>query len=69
MEIHSQAKVPFEKIVIGKPLLASDGPSGHMDPATFSSCMKQAKAKESKIGVMFWQWHKEAAQTLATVLG
>lgn len=57
--------VPLSKIAIGKPLIQSDGGSGHMTPETLSGCMKQAKGK---VGVMYWQYHEGASVALASAI-
>lgn len=72
MEIHSIAGVPFDKIVVGKPLsavtasngwalltchcLSNSGCSGMMDAATLKGCLANAKAQGWNGGVMIWEW-------------
>ena len=41
----ANAGVDLEKIVIGKPGVASDASDGFIDPSQLASCVQQAKAK------------------------
>jgi chitinase len=55
------AGIPQDKIVVGKPMLQSDCPTGHVTPRDLNQWMKQAqKSCGWSAGVMTWQWHGDA---------
>ncbi|KAI9632985.1 glycoside hydrolase superfamily [Dioszegia hungarica] len=56
MEMNSYAKVPLNKIVIGKPLDAGKASNGYMSPQDLNVCVNQARGKGWNGGVMFWEW-------------
>lgn len=56
MEMNSYAKVPLDKIVIGKPLDAGKADNGYMSPESLNACVKMARGKGWNGGVMFWEW-------------
>jgi hypothetical protein len=43
LQIHSEAKVPLKKIVIGKPAIQADAGAGYIAPPTLSSCIQMVK--------------------------
>jgi len=62
--------VPLNKLVIGKPAVAANAPSGgYVDPATLSTCVSQAAAKGWKAGVMNWEYPDGDAAWISTVRG
>ncbi|KAL5482438.1 hypothetical protein ACEPAI_9032 [Sanghuangporus weigelae] len=63
----SKSGVDLNKIVIGKPGIASDADDGYMEPKTLATCLSQAKQKGWNAGAMVWeyphadsQWIKDA---------
>ncbi|KZV61339.1 glycoside hydrolase family 18 protein [Peniophora sp. CONT] len=62
--------VNIDKLVIGKPAVAADGPSGgYIDPATLATCVSQAKAKGWNAGVMSWEYPDADVNWIDTVRG
>ncbi|KAI1790906.1 chitinase [Ganoderma leucocontextum] len=61
--------IPLSKLVIGKPATAADASNGFMTPATLATCVKQAKAKGWKGGIMVWQYPHANAAWIKTVKG
>ncbi|KAG8215703.1 glycoside hydrolase family 18 protein [Butyriboletus roseoflavus] len=47
--------VALDKLVIGKPGIASDATNGYMDPSTLASCVSEAASAGWNAGVMVWQ--------------
>ena len=48
--------VNVDKLVIGKPAIAADAPSGgYIDPSTLATCVSQAKSQGWNAGVMSWE--------------
>lgn len=52
----ADAGVDLNKIVIGKPGIASDASDGFLSTSTLASCVKQAQAKGWNAGVMSWEY-------------
>ncbi|KAF8304366.1 glycoside hydrolase [Clavulina sp. PMI_390] len=66
-EINSNAGVPLDKIVIGKPGTTADATNGYVDPSTLAGCVSQAKTSGWTGGVMVWQFPHADASWIATV--
>ncbi|ORY26060.1 glycoside hydrolase superfamily [Naematelia encephala] len=66
MELN-KAGIPLDKIVLGKPVSASEAGTGYMDPKTLAGCVTQGKAKGWNGGVMTWQWTADATNFGNTV--
>ncbi|KAJ7662689.1 glycoside hydrolase superfamily [Mycena polygramma] len=60
-EINSQAQVPLEKIVIGKPATEKDAESGYMKAPYLATCAQQAAQKKWTGGIMFWKYTDAAS--------
>jgi len=70
MGINSYAKVPLDKIVIGKPLDAGAAANGsvggcvrkdktdgrYVDGSLLATCVAQAQSEGWNAGIMFWEW-------------
>lgn len=70
MGINSYAKVPLDKIVIGKPLDPGAADNGYVDGSLLATCVAQAQSEGWNAGVMFWEWAPLVAGNLmATVRG
>ncbi|KZV72386.1 glycoside hydrolase family 18 protein [Peniophora sp. CONT] len=52
----ADAGVDINKIVIGKPGIASDASDGFLSTTQLASCVKQAQAKGWNAGVMSWEY-------------
>ncbi|VDC07602.1 unnamed protein product [Peniophora sp. CBMAI 1063] len=62
--------VPLDKLVIGKPALASDETSGGlMDASTLATCVAQAHSQGWNAGVMAWQYPDATSDWIKTVRG
>ncbi|PIL36415.1 hypothetical protein GSI_00103 [Ganoderma sinense ZZ0214-1] len=48
--------IPLNKLVIGKPATGSDGSNGIMSSGALGECVKKAKSKGWKGGLMVWQF-------------
>jgi hypothetical protein len=60
-EIVANAKMPVNKIVIGKPVTTADGGSGWVDAGTFGNLLRQGLANGiNHGGYMGWKWEVEA---------
>lgn len=54
----SDAGIPLNKIVVGKPMLASDASTGYVNLSSLGLWFNQAKQELNwNAGLMFWQWH------------
>ncbi|KAL8292192.1 hypothetical protein RQP46_001658 [Phenoliferia psychrophenolica] len=51
--------VSADKLLIGKPAIASDATNGYMTPAALAVCVNQARAKGWNAGVMCWEFPDE----------
>ncbi|KAJ7915153.1 hypothetical protein B0H13DRAFT_2457347 [Mycena leptocephala] len=63
LQINSEAKVPLNKIVIGKPLSPADGGT-YTDMPTLSSCLQTAKAAGWDAGISFWKYADNATEAM-----
>ncbi|KAJ7841271.1 glycoside hydrolase superfamily [Mycena leptocephala] len=63
LQINSEAKVPLNKIVIGKPLSPGDGGT-YTDISTLSSCLQTAKAAGWDAGISFWKYADNATAVM-----
>lgn len=54
-EISQSAGVPLEKLVIGKPAIASDADNGYIALDTLAKCIASAKDKGWSAGAMTWE--------------
>ncbi|KAF9530434.1 glycoside hydrolase [Crepidotus variabilis] len=61
--------VPLDKIVIGKPGIASDASNGFVSTSTLAGCLSQAKAKGWNGGAMVWEYSHAPASWIKTVRG
>jgi chitinase len=53
-----EAGIPLNKIVVGKPMFASDASTGFVNLSQLGLWFKQAEQELNwNAGVMFWQWH------------
>ncbi|KAJ7844452.1 glycoside hydrolase superfamily [Mycena leptocephala] len=68
-EINTNAQVPLEKIVIGKPATAADAESGYMDPTTLATCIEEAAGKNWTAGIMFWKYSDDASGIMQQARG
>lgn len=54
----ADAGIPLNKIVVGKPMLASDASTGYVNLSSLGLWFKQAEQELTwNGGLMFWQWH------------
>jgi len=61
-EIASSAKMPLNKIVVGKPVTTADAGTGFLSGAQFGDLLRQAQSNGIQIGgYMGWKWEAEAA--------
>jgi chitinase len=71
-EIHKNG-VPLEKLVIGKPALASDadgsGDQGFMSGSSLQQCVNQAKEELGwNAGMMLWEYHHSTISSLLSTV-
>ncbi|KAJ7846297.1 glycoside hydrolase family 18 protein [Mycena leptocephala] len=61
-----QAKVPLNKIVIGKPAIQVDAGAGYIAPPTLSSCIQMVKKAPGgwNAGISFWKYGDQAPQVM-----
>ncbi|KIK68276.1 glycoside hydrolase family 18 protein [Collybiopsis luxurians FD-317 M1] len=59
--------VTLNKLVIGKPAIASDASNGFINPATLATCVAQAKSQGWSAGVMTWEWPDGNASWISEV--
>lgn len=52
--------IPWEKLVIGKPMASGEAETGYIEPATLANCISQVKELGGQTNIMFWQWSAEA---------
>ncbi|KAJ7869379.1 glycoside hydrolase family 18 protein [Mycena leptocephala] len=66
LQIHSEAKVPLNKIVIGKPAIQMDAGAGYIAPPTLSSCIHMVKKAPGgwNAGISFWKYGDQAPQVM-----
>ncbi|KAF8315343.1 glycoside hydrolase family 18 protein, partial [Clavulina sp. PMI_390] len=55
-EINSEANVPFNKIVIGKPSASYQADNGYVDFSTLATCITDAGKMGWDAGTMFWEF-------------
>lgn len=65
----SQAGVPLDKIVLGKPALTSDASTGFVDVQTLAQCVSQGAGQGWNGGVMVWQYPHADSSWIQTVRG
>lgn len=52
--------VALDKVVIGKPAMASDASNGYIDPSTLASCVSQAATKSwSQFAHILYPWNAD----------
>ncbi|KAF8521728.1 glycoside hydrolase family 18 protein [Hysterangium stoloniferum] len=59
--------IPLNKIVIGKPAIASDASNGFVSTTTLAGCLSQAKSQGWSAGVMVWEFPDADANWIETV--
>ncbi|KAJ6517276.1 glycoside hydrolase family 18 protein [Mycena vitilis] len=67
-EIHDNAQVPLDMIVIGKPAALTDvknsTTAGYMNETYLATCVQEAKQKGWNGGIMFWQYSDNASEEM-----
>lgn len=51
--------IPWEKLVIGKPIASGEANTGYIEPATLAKCIAEVKSLGGQTNIMFWQWSAE----------
>ncbi|WOO76900.1 uncharacterized protein LOC62_01G000513 [Vanrija pseudolonga] len=55
-QLQSMSGVPYDKLVLGKPIDKAAADGGYMTPSALGTCVAQAKQMGWNGGVMFWEW-------------
>lgn len=59
--------MPYDKLVIGKPIDKAAADGGYMTPSALGACVTQAKQMGWNGGVMFWEWIPKDVSSLVGV--
>ncbi|SNX84489.1 related to Chitinase A precursor [Melanopsichium pennsylvanicum] len=66
-EINKYAKVPLDKIVVGKPAIESDADNGFVKPSVLGACLKVGVQNGWKGGAMFWEYPHMTPHRLSVI--
>lgn len=66
-EINKYSGVPLDKIVVGKPAIASDASNGFVKPSVLGACLNVGVQNGWNGGVMFWEYPHMTPHRLSVV--